>query len=586
MNTFLAKISQLASIQKVLFLSTCGEVLFADAEAADAARQAFLWQAIIEALHTPREAELFFEQGGYYLHSTEIGYLVIGMNGFGRLANIKSACAQLQTKLSDATIGKKVLLRMLQDADEMLKPQFVLSLLPYADEEVAEKLVILLRHSMQVRADTAVKLLDNICQVLGQCRSPAALHALRQMLHDHDAGAGLLIEQVKNAAQVAVAQLELALPAGIDPVSSPTENRHGPLPPAVEPVGARAVSSSGAGNSRATRMPEGAKIEALLQGGQKGAAIALMVEQIEICADKKQFDMAERLREWLMEADSSALREIIQTAEIIEEQKNAAITDAHRAVWSKLGMELSTEEFSSLYHAMDHNHYRSGEIVVDQGQFFSTLFFVDSGRVQLFSKGHGGEHALKVIEAGEIFGVETFFDISIWTMSARSLGANISLLSWEALLRLKESTPALRSKLMDFSSRFKLTTLSFDKTGITRRRFERLRVSGKVAVALLKKKGEENQESPFGTKGTLQDISRGGVAFSLRFSKKKNAVALLGQMVQVSVRTDCSGDPIQRNGVIKAVHCHDFVGNDYTIHLEFQQPLSPAEVSQAVGKKH
>jgi hypothetical protein len=275
------------------------------------------------------------------------------------------------------------------------------------------------------------------------------------------------------------------------------------------------------------------------------------------------------------------LREIIRAAEIIEDQKNASITDEYHAVWSKLAKLLSTEEFSSLYHATVHKHYSNGAIIVDQGQYISTLFFVDSGRVQLFSTSHGGEYALKIIEAGEIFGAETFFDISIWTMSARSLGADISLLTWDRLLKLKESNPALRTKLMDFCSQFKLTNISFDKPGTTRRRFERVKISGKVAVALLQKLGEE---SLFGTKGNLLDISRGGLAFSMRFSKKKNAVALLGQDVSVTVRTDLSTHPVQRNGVIKAVQCHDFVGNDYTIHMEFQETLSSAEVSQAVGR--
>ena len=112
MNTFLTKISQLPSIQKVLFLSTRGELLFSDdtKETGEIDRQASLWHAIIGDLHAPMEAELFFEQGGYYLYSTEIGYIIIGMNGFDRLPNIKAACAQLRAKLSDPTICKKVLL--------------------------------------------------------------------------------------------------------------------------------------------------------------------------------------------------------------------------------------------------------------------------------------------------------------------------------------------------------------------------------------------------------------------------------------------------------------------------------------------
>ncbi len=109
-----------------------------------------------------------------------------------------------------------------------------------------------------------------------------------------------------------------------------------------------------------------------------------------------------------------------------------------------------------------------------------------------------------------------------------------------------------------------------------------MKVSGKVAVSLLKNQGKESLS---GSKGNLVDISRGGLAFSLRFSKKKNAVALLGEDLQVVVRTDVSTQSVHRTGVVKAVQCHDYVGNDYTIHMEFKKALSNAEVWQAVGRK-
>ncbi|TKB27045.1 cyclic nucleotide-binding domain-containing protein [Desulfopila sp. IMCC35006] len=580
MNSFLTKISQLPSIQKVLFLSTRGDVLFLhdNSEVGEKAEHVSPWHAIIDQLHSPVEAELFFEQGGYYLHSTEIGYLIVGMNGFDRLQNIKAACTQLKAKLSDSTICKKVLLRMLQDADDTHKPQFIMALLPFADEEIAEKLIALLGRNAQVIPQISAKLVGNICQVLGQSASPAARQVLKKILQDHYSGKTVLDNEVRYAAQVAVAQLELALPPETSTASPGTDN---PVAKALPETKPPLAASSSLPKSYAAQVPEGPKIEDLLHQGKKGDAIALMLAQIEICAHKKQFDMAEHLRDWILQADSTALREIILAAEIIEEQKNLSISDAYRAVWAKLAGKLSTEEFSSLYHAMVHKHYKTGEIVVDQGQFVSTLFFIDRGKVQLFSASHGGEYALKTLDAGEIFGAETFFDISIWTMSARSLGADISQLTWDRLLSLKESCPAIRTKLMDYCNQFKLTNITFDKPGTTRRRFERVKISGKVAVALVKNIGEE---SLFGTKGNLIDISRGGLAFSLRFSKKKNAVALLGQDVNVTVRTDLSPHSVQRKGVIKAVQCHDFVGNDYTIHMEFQETLSSAEVSQAIGR--
>lgn len=581
MNNFLTKISQLPSIQEVLFLSTRGGLLFANDHSAieEIDRHVSQWQTIIDALNQPIEAELFFEQGRYYLHYTEIGYIIVSINGFARLPNLKAACAQLQAKLSDSAICKKVLLRMLHDADEARKSQFVKTLQPFADEEIADTLILLLGRNAQFSSQVRAKLMADICQVLGQCRSPVARQALKKILQDHYSGKTVLVNEVRHAAQVAVAQLELALPPETGAVSSLIDNLLINVPLKAEPMLASPAPSI---KSVAADVPEGQKIDDLLNRGKKGEAIALMLAQIEVCAHKKQFDMAEQLRDWLIQADSTSLREIIRAAEIIEEQKNASISDEYRAVWRKLVALLSTEEFSCLYHAMVHAHYNNGDTIVDQGQFISTLFFVDRGRVQLFSASHGGEYALKVLEAGEIFGAETFFDISTWTMSARSLGADISLLTWDRLLKLKENTPALRTKLMDYCSQFKLTNISFDKPGTTRRHFERVKVTGKVAVSLINKIGEE---SFFGTKGNLLNISRGGLAFSLRFSKKKNAIALLGQDLGVTVQTDLSPHTVQRNGVVKAVQCHDFVGNDYTIHLEFQKTLSSAEVSLVAGKK-
>ncbi len=101
MNTFLTKISQLASIQEVLFLSVHGEVLFSkNQEKSDETDSNIaLWNMIIGDLHAPVEAELFFEKGGYYLHSTDMGYIIIGMYDFGRLSNIKTACANLRVEI-------------------------------------------------------------------------------------------------------------------------------------------------------------------------------------------------------------------------------------------------------------------------------------------------------------------------------------------------------------------------------------------------------------------------------------------------------------------------------------------------------
>ena len=569
MNTFLTKISQLPSIQDVLLLSLRGELLFSNnnKDTIEADGTLSLWNAIISGLKSPVEADLFFEKGVYSLCSTGIGYVIVGMNGSGRLEKIKGACSSLQIKLKNPETCRKILLKMLKEADEALKPQFVKALLPFADDEIASHLIVLLGKEGDFSHKTWTKLFINICQVLGQCNSIAAQYALKKILLEHGSNQITLGNEAKYAAQVALAELELNLP--LDKTACSPENKH-------------TVNVTFPEDQYSTELPERQQIQDLEIQGRKEEAVALILAQIKMCAHKKQFDLAEKLRERLIQVDENSIREIIRAAEIIEEEKKASISEEYLNVWSRLASALSTDDFSSLYHEMVHRSYNNGETIVAQGEFLATLFFVNSGRVQLFSASRGGEYALKVVEAGEIFGAETFFDISIWTMSARSLGADLSLLTWDRLLRLKESNPALRTKLMDFSSQFKLTNTIFNRLVSTRRQFDRIQASGRVSIALLKGTGEENI---LGKKGNLLDISRGGLAFSLRFSKKKNAVALLGQNLRVSIRGDISTVSLQKDGVVKSVQCHDYVGNDYAIHMEFGETLSDVELVQVVGRK-
>jgi hypothetical protein len=36
---------------------------------------------------------------------------------------------------------------------------------------------------------------------------------------------------------------------------------------------------------------------------------------------------------------------------------------------------------------------------------------------------------------------------------------------------------------------------------------------------------------------------------------------------------------------VKAVRCNDFVGNDYSVHLQFDEKIGVTEVSQAAARK-
>ncbi len=445
-------------------------------------REVALWKAIINDLGRPPAAELVFSKGRYYLYSTDVGYLIVGMTSDRSLKKIRIACENVRGKLVDPTVRKRVLLKMLAEAEEKTKPHLANALMFLAEAEVAQ--------------------------------------ALNRSAHLED-----LSEE-----------------------SSPEEQQ----------------------------------IKKLLDQDQKRQAIVLIMQLIARNAREKRFQKAEQLRDWLLQIDPMALVDSIRAAEIIEEEKRASISDSYLLIWKELLKTLSPEEFASLYHATTQKNFADGEMVVQQGEFLATLFFVNSGRVQVNAVSQGRVVPLKVVGPGEILGSETFFDPSVWTVNVVSRGAHLALLTWQRLQSQKDNCPALHSKLQNFCTRFTSPNKHFSKSSQTRRHFERKKGVGRVTIDLL---DQDGKEMGLAVKGELLDLSKGGVALSLRFSKKKNAAALLGKRIRVSIRPDVTAAPFLRIGKVMAVRCHDFIGNDYSLHVEFETELSNAEFQQTAGKE-
>ena len=70
-----------------------------------------------------------------------------------------------------------------------------------------------------------------------------------------------------------------------------------------------------------------------------------------------QFVQAQKLREWLIEIDSTAVGQILRASEIIEQEKVAAIDKGHLEIWSELYDILTTDEFSAVYYALKHKEF-------------------------------------------------------------------------------------------------------------------------------------------------------------------------------------------------------------------------------------
>lgn len=587
MINFLKKIDQLAAVRQVLFISHQGNLLFAGntTEEIPVDIQPW-WSDLLDTFNHPEQLDLIFTQGRCLVEKTEAGSIVILLNNDRGAAKITTACAGVRAKLSSPSVCRKLLLKIFPEVEPQYRSHVVDALLQFANRETGNSLLPFFRRKLAMNPVKADKLLLSLCQLMGNTGLPEALPLLRECAsspsltqEDSDLARAIIL-----ASQVAITQIELDGP----PESVSTTG-------SVQDTSPREAASKSTQTTVSVQSPpsqlpvpvdlnrpEEKEIQTLLQSGKEAEGIVKMVQLIETSAAKRDFRRAEDVREWLIQTSPMSLTEIIRTAECINEEKAASIDPGHLAVWEDLAQFLSPEEFSSLYHALEMRTYKSGEMIANQGEFVSSLFFINSGKVQLLSKGASTETPLKNCSAGEILGAETFFDLSVWTVNAKSLGTEAGVLSWENLLRLKESCPALRTKLMEYCDRFPSINDLFAKNRRNRRQYDRKNVKGKVSMTVLDEKG---QATAYQGRGDLLDISRGGVAFLLRFTKKKNAIGLLNRQILMTIRPDGAITPLQRVGLIKAIQCQDFVGNDYSLHIEFDTKLNSTELLHALAKR-
>jgi len=570
MKAFLDKLSQLSSVETLMLLSLEEELLHLHppAKVQSASSNTDLWHSIIDGLGHPENADFIYEKRRVIVTRLALGNLLVILNDDTHVKMIKEGCKAVREKLKDGSILKNVLLRMFSENSRRLRPAHIKMLRPVAGPDVVSMLSPILVKADTIHSARGMELIVAACQVLGHCRTPEALTVLKD--YHRRFGQESPHEEAVQAAKIAIAQLQL------DDLDTP---RSGSIElDILGPEETRDVFQNGDGDLS----PIDLKIKELVEGGDKAEAINLVLASIRKKSAQKDFTQAERYRQMLIAIDSMALREIIRAAEIIEEAKSASISETLLSTWEGLVRELSLEEFSALYFATELKNSPASEVLVEQGDFLSRLYFVNSGRVQLYTVQNGRDMTFKTVEEGEIFGADCFFDISVWTFSAKSLGASLMILKWDQLAALKQDYPSLQKNLQKYCDRFQNNHLFFQKPSTSRRKYERRELKGRASMSLLDGSGIKSGEV---VRGDLLDLSQGGVCFVLRFHRKEKANELLGRQVSVTIKPANLSRDIDKTGIIRAVRAHDFVGNDYSVHLQFDDIIEPTDVSRATAKK-
>lgn len=475
---------------------------------------------------------------------------------------------------------KQYLLDALPRISEKLKFQVVQALASVVDEEVVGVLVELLQDERYFSADIKTMLLVSICETLGRSGSSRAQKALQALSGSGDVRPKNVAKEVWSAAQRGLLLIDAS------------RRQQKQKNASIQKISKNAVRMAQTVQDRSVKMYEPVtnlieeqKIYALLGQNKKAAAKELLLELISTVTSLQQFDQAEVLCQRLVEIDPLSLEDIIKATELVEEQKNASANQGQTKNWVEIYDFLTTEEFNALYSALGHVTYVQDENIVAQGDLQQRLFFINKGRVKLFYRdSHGSDVLLKIVGPGEVFGVDSFFKASVWTVNAASVGTvELFVLPREALRRWQSNFPELEAKLQDFCQQLGEND-ALKVMVIERRGAERLNYSGKMEMAILDDQGKSAGTILQGEKG---DISIGGIFSTVRISQKRNVRLLLGRKVLVSLPGAPSGSQLSsgKTGMVVAIYVQELTSGElassvrYAIHIQFDQPMFETELA-------
>ncbi|BCO08198.1 hypothetical protein GF1_05740 [Desulfolithobacter dissulfuricans] len=428
------------------------------------------------------------------------------------------------------------------------------------DDRFVTPLYELLEHNPFTNQSHRGELERKICRAMGRIGSKKAIPALKGILARRKTP-GSTPDKVCETAEIALARIQ-------------ARNRPGD----ETSRGAGSTGNSLASEDGIQRREQ--EIFALAARGETDKAKKKLVDLVLACARNQDFTNAERLRDRIYEIDPLALREIIRTGEIIEQEKAGAISRDHLEVWADLMDELTTEEFTAIYHELEERSFQPEETIVSQGDINDELFFINQGSIRVSYLRNGRELFIKTLGSGDLAG-ENFFNASLWTVTLTALSpVSLSVLRRKSFARWHEEFPGLESKLQDFYNRFNDIQSLLKKKNLDRRTYRRFELSRKIQVQMIDARGRKLGRA---FRGSLSDISRGGLAFLVRISKKENGRLLLGRTMRLSIPTSDSAELMHLTGTVIGVQPFHLPESDYSIHIRFDEDLDQATLQRILG---
>ena len=317
------------------------------------------------------------------------------------------------------------------------------------------------------------------------------------------------------------------------------------------------------------------QVDQLIKDNQIQRAVQDLYELVVACVAEKNFSKADFFREKLIQIDSMAIQEIVKSGELIEKAKSDAIDKNHLELWSALYDLMTSEESNLLFFATRESSFEPSKLVLEQGKTNQNLFLVDEGRLQMFYRMSNRVVMIRKLEPGSFFGDDSFFSIQAFSSVSvmTETKTKMRCLPKEIFRQWDKNTPGLSSKLLDYVQEAGMTHDHVNAMKLKRRLQKRIPVTGNGRFQFYDHSGKL-MGNP--VKGTLLDISQGGMSFAIRVTKRETARMILGRKLIAQFNAFAEKGPVlmERVGIIVSVH--EYSLEDYALHMRFDQVIDSA----------
>jgi hypothetical protein len=210
------------------------------------------------------------------------------------------------------------------------------------------------------------------------------------------------------------------------------------------------------------------------------------------------------------------------------------------------------------------------EVVFRQGERNSRLYFISKGQLKFVFNQGDEEVLINELNAGQVMGEDTFFNLTVCTSSAVAISAvELNFLEMNILEKWEKRGLGIEAKLRDYCLKLTKTSDLLKKKGLDRRSKKRSEISSKVSIQPIDVSGV-----PVGKAltGTLADISQGGVSFYLKIPKENVHKMFMEPRVNMKfiLIVDNSKHKVDQNGTVVAAIHHFY---EYSIHVKFDRML-------------